>query len=314
MKNKVLITCPPMLKQISVFYEKFKSCNMEITTPNVVQTLSEDQLIKLLPDHDGWIIGDDPASKKVLEAGKRGRLKAAVKWGIGVDNVDMTACKDLDIPILNTPNMFGNEVADLGMCYISGLARDSFLIDREIRKGNWIKPTGITLQDKVLGIVGLGDIGRNIATRAHAHGMKIIGWDPNVEDIKENVSIQKNWPEKVETCDFLILACALNKYNHHIINKDIINKFKKGLRIINISRGGLIDEESLIYGLNNNTIYSAALDVFEEEPLDNSHKLLNYPRCILGSHNASNTIDGVIKASDKAIDILDKMFKENNFA
>ena len=92
-------------------------------------------------------------------AGKRGRLKV-LKWGIGVDNVDMSACKELGIPISNTPNMFGNEVADLAMCYISGLAGDSFLIDREIRRGNWIKPTGITLHNKVLGIVGLGDIGK----------------------------------------------------------------------------------------------------------------------------------------------------------
>ena len=178
----------------------------------------------------------------------------------------MSACKELGIPISNTPNMFGNEVVDLAMCYISGLARDSFLIDREIRRGNWIKPTGITPHNKVLGIVGLGDIGKNIAKRAHAHGMQIIGWDPNVEEVEENISIQKNWPTKVETCDFLILACALNKHTYHIINKDIVDKFKKGLRIVNISRGSLIDEESLIYGLNNKIICSAALDVFEKEP------------------------------------------------
>ena len=137
MSYKVLITCPPMLKQIGMFKETFKRLDIDISTPDVIQTLTEDKLIEILPNHDGWIIGDDPATSKVFEAGKSGLLKAAVKWGIGVDNVDFEACKRLSIPICNTPKMFGAEVADLAMCYILGLARDAFYIDRQVRKGNW---------------------------------------------------------------------------------------------------------------------------------------------------------------------------------
>src|SRR3546814_3100765 len=87
-----------------------------------------------LPIYDGWIIGDDTATRRVFEAGKAGKLKAAVKWGIGVDTVDFAACKDLGIPIINTPNMFGGEVADVSVGYVIGLARQLFVIDRGIRR------------------------------------------------------------------------------------------------------------------------------------------------------------------------------------
>ena len=172
---KILVTCPPMLKQLDKFKDIFLKYGMEVTAPNVIQTLTVEELIELVPNHDAWIIGDDPACKKVFEAGKKGKLKAAVKWGIGTDNVDFNACESLNIPITNTPGMFGNEVADLAMCYILGLARDAFLIDRSIRKGEWIKPSGLSLKGKTIGILGLGDIGINIARRAQAHGFNIIG-------------------------------------------------------------------------------------------------------------------------------------------
>ena len=103
MTFKVLITCPPMLRQIDHFKQQFEELNIEITTPAVVQALTVDELISIVPNHDGWIIGDDPATYEVFEAGKAGQLKAAVKWGIGVDNVDFSACAKLGIPITNTP-------------------------------------------------------------------------------------------------------------------------------------------------------------------------------------------------------------------
>ena len=149
---KVLVTCPPMLGMIEEFRPLFESRGVELTPAKVVQILSEDELCDLLPGYDGWIIGDDPATRRVFAAGKSGRLKAAVKWGIGVDNVDFAACKDMDIPITNCPNMFGAEVADVGMSYISALARETFVIDRGVRAGQWPKPRGISLAGRTLGL------------------------------------------------------------------------------------------------------------------------------------------------------------------
>ena len=311
MRNKILITCPPMLKQINNYRDLFSSLDYEITTPKVIQTLSEDELIKVLPEHDGWIIGDDLASAKVFKSGKNGKLRAAVKWGIGVDNVDFNACKELNIPIKNTPNMFGSEVSDLAMCYLLGLSRDAFYIDREVRRGNWIKPSGISLRDKVLGIVGLGDIGLNIAKRAHAHELEIIGWDPSPKDLPKYINYSKVWPESLEKCDFLVFACALTEDNYHMLNVNNLKKLKNGVRVINISRGGLICEKALFKGLKDKIIHSVALDVFEEEPVNIDNPLLKEERCIFGSHNASNTIDAVDRASHEAIKIIHEMLEKS---
>ena len=312
MTYKVLITCPPMLMQIDQFRARFEELDMHITTPDVVQTLTVEELKDIVPQHDGWIIGDDPATFEVFQAGKAGHLKAAVKWGIGVDNVDFAACDNFGIPIINTPGMFGAEVADLAICYVLGLARDAFFIDREVRSGNWPKPTGISLRDKTIGIVGLGDIGRSIAKRANAHDLSIIGWDPYADLLMEYIELQNNWPIGIERCDFIVFACALTNKTHHIFNQDIIGKLKPGVRVVNVSRGPLIDEIALLKGLNNGVITSAALDVFEDEPIKKNHPMLAHDRCIFGSHNASNTIDAVIRASDEAINLLHGMLNKES--
>ncbi|MFT4634812.1 MAG: D-3-phosphoglycerate dehydrogenase [Chitinophagales bacterium] len=308
---KVLVTCPPMLKQIGQFRDLFASMDVEITTPDVVQTLSVEELLKLVPLHDGWIIGDDPATEEVFAAGKSGKLKAAVKWGIGVDNVDFSACKKLGIPITNTPGMFGAEVADLAMCYILGLARDAFFIDREIRKGGWPKPAGISLLGKTLGIVGLGDIGRNIAKRARAHEFNIIGWDPYAKSVPDYVKVNSAFPVDVDLCDFIVFACALTEENHHLFDESVLGVLKPGVRVVNVSRGPLIKEAALLKGLTTGLISSAALDVFEVEPLAQTNKFLTHPKCIVGSHNGSNTIDAVIRASHEAIRLLNAMLQED---
>jgi D-3-phosphoglycerate dehydrogenase / 2-oxoglutarate reductase len=306
MTLKVLITCPPMLQNISSIKEYAKKNNIELTTPDIVQTLSEEELIKIVPEHDGWIIGDDPATEKVFCAGKNGRLKAAVKWGIGIDNVDINSCNDLNINISNTPNMFGAEVADLAIGYLIGLARNTYFIDREVRKGNWPKNSGLSLEGKKLALVGYGDIGKNVATRANALGLDITVYDPAIiEDDFHRVAL---WPNQIEECDFIIFTCALNPSNHHMFNKEVISSCKNGLRVINVARGGLINEPDLCDGLKSSIIHSAALDVYEEEPLPMDSYLRTHPMCIFGSHNASNTIEAVYKtniiALDKILDFL----------
>lgn len=307
--KKVLVTCPPMLGQIRELADTLANFGFEVTTPNVVQTLSEQELIELVPEHDGWIIGDDPATASVFEAGKSGRLRAAVKWGIGVDNVDLGACQRLGIPITNTPGMFGSEVADLAMCYVLGLARDAFYVDREVRAGQWPKPAGISLEGRTLGIVGLGDIGQSVARRAHAHGLKVFGWDPYVIQVPDYIHLQNEWPSNAEHCDFIVLACALTEKTYHLFGHSLLESLKSGVRLVNVSRGQLVDESALIKALASGRVAAAALDVFEKEPLVPDHELLRYPRCILGSHNASNTADAVLRASNEAICRLSEFFQ-----
>ena len=301
--KKVLVTCPPMLRQLTRFHQTFVDRDFDVTAPEVVQTLSEEELIEMVPEHDGWIIGDDPATANVFRAGKAGRLKAAVKWGVGVDNVDFKACAELEIPIANTPGMFGAEVADLAICYLIGLARDAFFIDREIRSGGWPKPTGISLLNRTVGVVGLGDIGSNVAVRASALGLNVIGWDPKVTSVPHDVAI-KRWPDGLGGCDFIVFACALNEATRHMFNEELLSSLKPGVRIVNISRGGLINEAALVSGIESGAIAGAALDVFETEPLPEFSQLRDYANLVFGSHNGSNTSDAVVRTSERAISIL----------
>jgi D-3-phosphoglycerate dehydrogenase len=305
---KVLITCPPMLKNIADFRQKFEEYNIELITPKVVQVLTEDALLELVPNVDAWIIGDDPATRRVFEVGKKGKLRAAVKWGVGIDNVDFEACKDLGIPISNTPQMFGGEVADLAVSYFLGLARQTYFIDREVRKGNWVKPAGSSVEGKTVAVVGLGDIGRNTIKRLRGFDVRILAYDPYTKSSPEQIGVQGilNFPERIEEADFIILTCALTQSSKFMINEKNIALMKKGVKIINVARGGLIKEEDLIKGLINGKIDSVALDVFETEPIHEDNLLLQFERCILGTHNGSNTTEAVRRASEKAIEILFK--------
>lgn len=302
---KILVTCPPMLRMIDSFRPLFAQHGAEITTPDVVQTLSVEQLKELVPQHDGWIIGDDPATREVFEAGKAGRLKAAVKWGIGVDNVDFAACKDLGIPITNTPNMFGGEVADIAVGYVIALARQTFDIDRGVRAGEWPKPRGISLGGKTVALVGFGDIGQNTARRLLAADMAVVAYDPYAPDDSAMPQVQRaTWPQRINEADFIVINCALTPSSHHMLNAVTLAQCKPGVRVVNVGRGPIIDELALEAALQSEQVFSAALDVFEVEPLPMHSPLRSHPRCVLGSHNASNTADAVTRTSEIAIQKL----------
>lgn len=302
---KILVTCPPMLRMIDNFRPLFDQYGVSITTPDVVQTLTEEELKELLPMHDGWIIGDDPASRSVFEAGRTGQLKAAVKWGIGVDNVDFAACKDLGIPITNTPNMFGGEVSDIAVGYVIALARQTFDIDRGVRSGEWPKPSGISLAGKTAALVGYGDIGKNTARRLLAADMNIIAYDPYASCDSAMPQVEHaEWPQRISEADFIVINCALTPSSYHMLNTDVLSSCKRGVRVVNVGRGPIIDENALNAALQSGQVFSAALDVFETEPLPLDSFLRSHPRCVLGSHNASNTIDAVERTSKIAIEKL----------
>ena len=302
MTLQVLVTCPPMLGMIDTFRPLFAGKNVGLTTPNVVQTLSQDELKKLVPEHDGWIIGDDPATRAVFTAGKAGRLRAAVKWGIGTDNVDFSACRDLGIPVTNTPNMFGGEVADVAVGYVIALARETFEIDRGVREGKWPKPRGISLSGRAAAVIGFGDIGRNLAARLAAMGMKVIAYDPVARDAGGLASVAlASWPERLQEADFIIVTCALTESSRHMVNAQTLARARKGVRVVNVARGPVIDEPALVAALRSGHVYSAALDVFEQEPLPMKSPLREHPRCIFGSHNSSNTSDAVDRTSRIAV-------------
>lgn len=292
-----------MLRMIEEFRPVFAQKGITLVTPNVVQTLAESELEILLPDMDGWIIGDDPATERVFTAGKGGKLRAAVKWGVGVDNVDFSACKKLGIPVINTPQMFGEEVGSLAVHYVIGLARQTYLIDRGVRAGEWPKPAGISLGGKTVALIGFGDIGKSSARMLKAFNMHINVYDPfagRTPDDEQNYRFL-DFPIELGMADFVVVTCSLTPGTRHLINSSTLGMMKDGVRIVNVSRGGIIDEKALVEALRAGRVHSAALDVFETEPLPSDAALRQFEHCIFGTHNGSNTVDAVRRASEQAM-------------
>jgi D-3-phosphoglycerate dehydrogenase len=307
---RVYVTCPPMLGLIDEFVDDFSSRGLVCVPAKVTQVKSVAELIEEVPLYDAWIIGDDPATREVVAAGVKGKLKAAVKWGVGVDNVDFTAFRDHGVPVENTPGVFGGEVADVALTYALGLARETYRIDREIRLANgWPKPAGISIAGRTVALVGFGDIGRQTAKRLIACGAKIIAYDPMFKPA-DGVPVESaTWPARVEEADFIIFTCPLNAHTKHMFNAALIGRLKKGVRVVNVSRGPVIEEAALIAALQSGVVHSAALDVFEVEPLPASSPLRAFDRCIFGSHNGSNSVDAVRRVSRLAIEKIERLLK-----
>lgn len=315
---KILVTCPPMIKQMHRYQHLFT----DVYCPETVQTLTEDELVDIVHMYDGWIVGDDPVTEKVLKAGVDGILKAVVKWGVGTDNIDFEACSKLGVHVANTPAMFGREVADVAVCYLVGLSRKLFEIDRSVRSGEWFKPTGVSLYGKKVALIGFGDIGQQVAKRLLCLEMELYVSDPNFEtvggvvvsknnNVKINSSVQNVNIVDHYTClseaEYVIITCSLNKSTYHMLDKHKLLLCKKGVGIVNVSRGSVVKEDDIVELLQTQHVSGLATDVFEDEPVTKDSKLLHMDNCILGSHNSSNTLEAVDRTTFKAVDTLFKL-------
>jgi len=304
MSLKVLVSCPHLQRTIDNYRDLFSQNDIEIDLPEVDQNLSETDLINIIDQYDGVIAGDDVFSEKVLLNALK--LKVISKWGIGVDSIDLEAAKRLGIQVSNTPNVFGDEVADLVIGYIILLSRKMHLIDRSVRNGLWkdAQIRGISLRGKTLGVIGVGSIGRAVVERAKALGMITLGYDVypiSGSFVKQTSLKQVTLNELLQNADFISLNCNLTLENKHMLGRKEFDMMKSPVYIINTARGALIDESSLIQALTEGKVAGAALDVFEHEPLPGDSTLRQFENCIFGAHNSSNTYEAILRTNELAI-------------
>jgi D-3-phosphoglycerate dehydrogenase len=304
--DRVLITCPQMRVSFPDFAARFEERGIEVDLPEVVQALSESELLEVIDRYDGVIAGDDQFSAPVLEKAA-GRLRILSKWGVGVDGIDREAADRLGIPVTNTPGTFDGEVADVCVGYLVLLARQLHVLDAGIRDGGWPKVEGTSLGGKVLGVVGLGGIGFALCKRALAMEMRVLGVDadPAMRDRAAAAGVEvRELDDVLPEVDFLSLNCPLTPSTRHLLDADAFSRIKRGARIVNTGRGPLIDEAALVDALRSGQLAGAALDVFEVEPLPTDSPLRDLPHVVLGSHNGSNTAEGVARVSARAVDNL----------
>jgi D-3-phosphoglycerate dehydrogenase len=256
----------------------------------VVERLNESDLLPIIHDFDGVICGDDAFSDKVLKAATK--LKVICKWGTGIDSIDQVSAKKLSIKVCNTPDAFTDPVADTTLGFILNFARGITRLDRDMKKGLWLKTPSITLRECTLGIIGLGNIGKAVAKRASSFGMNILACDPIKPSpsflTQHGIRMTKLAP-LLEQSDYISLHCDLNTTSQHLINAKHLQLVKPSVYIINTARGPIIDEAALIEALEAKQIQGVGLDVFEHEPLPNNSPLRSWDGCFISPHNSNSS-------------------------
>lgn len=311
MKWRVLFSAPYLLPALDEFRPRLEAEGVEIVTTRVNERLGEEELLPLVGAIDGAVCGDDRFTERVLR--RAPRLKVISKWGTGIDSIDTRAASKLGIRVYNTPNAFTDSVADTALGYILCFARRLPWMDRDIRRGLWAKPDAVSLRECVLGLVGVGNIGKAVTRRARAFGMTTLGTDPvppPASFIAETGLRLVALRTLLEEADFVSLHCDLNSTSWRLIGRDELALMRPSAYLINTARGPLIDEPALIGALSERRIAGAALDVFEVEPLPADSPLRAIDNCLLAPHNANSGLAARRRVHESTIANLFKGLRE----
>jgi D-3-phosphoglycerate dehydrogenase len=299
----ILVTCRQMQMELPRHRERIEKLGYEVVAPELGgrQQFTATELLEYGPQLAGIIAGDDQLNREFFDGAEK--LKTVIRWGIGMDSVDHEAAKRHGVTVRNTPGVFGHEVADSAFGYILNLTRGYIAVDAAVRRGEWPKMEGVTLAGTRLGIVGLGAIGREIARRGAGFDMEVVACDPGVDTAPAGVSLV-DLDKLMATSRFIVLSCPLTAETFHLINADRLALVRPDAFLVNVARGPVVFEADLIEALKSGQLAGAALDVFEVEPLPSDSELRRLPNVVLGAHNASNTREGVARASSAAVDFL----------
>lgn len=288
---RILVSAPYMLPVIDRFKPIFDDLGVEVVLAEVVERLSEDELLAYAGSIDGVICGDDQFTAAVLNAAAP-RLRVISKWGTGIDSIDREAANELGIQVLNTPGAFTDPVADTVLGYILAFARSQPWMTQQMTKGEWEKIPGRALRECTLGVVGVGKIGKAVLKRAQAFGMELLGNDIveiDSEFITE-VGVQLlDLKYLLKQADFISINCDLNPTSKGLINREAFKLMQPHAVLINTARGPIVVENALIEALRDKSIAGAAMDVFEEEPLPGENPLRAMDNVLLAPHNANSS-------------------------
>lgn len=273
--------------------------------------LSEDELIQIIPQYDALLVrSQTKVTEKIMAAGEN--LKVIGRAGVGVDNIDLDAATKRGIIVINAPD--GNTITtcEHAFAMMMALARHIPQAYAKTINGTWDRKSflGVELRNKKLGVLGMGRIGSEVAKRAKAFGMDILGYDPFMtEDRAEKLGVKLSTVDDiVRNADFITVHTPLTPETKGIISRPQFEVMKKGMRIINCARGGIIDEGALIEAIDQGIVAGAAFDVFEHEPPQADHPFLNNPKIIVTPHLGASTVEAqenvAIDVSEEVLHIL----------
>ncbi|NLW56644.1 MAG: phosphoglycerate dehydrogenase [Firmicutes bacterium] len=301
MKQKILIT-PRTFGTIDTEpLEVLRNQGYELVSNPFGRLLTEKEMIDLISDVDAIIVGLDPLSVEVISAAPR--LKIISKYGIGVDNIAVDFATQQKIMVTNTPGANSSAVAELTMGLILDVARKISFSDRQLRQNQWGKYLGFELKDKTLGVIGTGQIGKEVAVRAKGLGMKLIGYDliPDYQWARTVDAVYSSLDELLSSADVISLHLPLADDTYHLISEREFALMKETAILINTARGGIVDEKALLRALEEKEIAGAGLDVYEQEPPTDS-PLRSLDNVVLTSHIGAHTFEAIARMGRMAVE------------
>ncbi|EME32810.1 D-3-phosphoglycerate dehydrogenase [Galdieria sulphuraria] len=272
--------------------------------------LSPEELLNEIPQYDALIVRSaTKVNRELILAGKK--LRVVGRAGVGVDNIDLQAATERGILVVNAPTGNCIAAAEHTIAHICALSRFLTSADAGLKRGIWDRNAyiGTSLEGKWLGVVGLGRIGREVSRRAKGLGMKVLAFDPYTsEETAKSLGVNLEPLETVfSNSDFITLHVPLIETTRNMVNRELLSKVKPGARLLNIARGGLIDEEALLEYLNNGRLAGAGIDCFVTEPPSKipdspSERLSKHPKVLATPHLGASTVEAQL---DVAIEIAE---------
>jgi len=302
---KILLTTTSFQDTPGAHHDLLAQTGWEIITAR--GPLNEADTLALVGNVDGFICGDDAITRKVLEKA-RPKLKVLSKYGIGVDKIDVKSCTEFGIPVLFTPGVNHTTVAEHNFMLLLALEKNFLYGTDSTRSGdaktNWKRKTGHELLDKTIGILGVGRIGKEVAIRAKAFGMKIIGFDVYWDEkfAKEHdVTRAASMDEVFAVSDYISLHTNLTPETKDMICTASIAKMKKGVLILNCARGEIVNTNDLVTALKSGQVGGYGTDVLDQEPPPADHPLLKLPNVVCTPHVASRTYESVVRQATTSV-------------
>lgn len=249
----------------------------------------DDELTSALERADAVIAGNDAFTKDRMKAAQS--LKIIARTGVGYDGIDINAASELGIRVCNTPGANQRSVAELTLGLILACARGTVGAAIDVQAGHWVQSNGVEVAGKRLGIIGLGSIGRNVATLASGVGMTILAFDTAADetfDVPDNIEMC-SLQDLLQRSDFVSIHVALTPETRHLIDKEALAMMRPSSYLINTSRGAVINEEELAVAIADKQVAGAALDVLESEPPAQDHPFRNLPSVVVTPHIAGAT-------------------------
>lgn len=274
------------------------------------RAMNEEELLKVIKDVDGIIVGADRINREIIEHSRK--LKIIVKHGIGIDNIDLKTATDNSIVVTFTPHANADSVADFTIGLILSIARRIPQAHMSTKNGKWeaIKFMGTEVCRKTLGIIGLGEIGYRVAKRAEGFDMNVLAYDPYVsQERAEEVSAKLvDLETLLKESDFVSLHVALTDETHAMIGEKEFNLMKKTAYLINAARGPVVDEKALHDTLKEEKIAGAAIDVYSKEPPGANFVLFNLDNMIVTPHIAAYTVEAMRRMDTMNAEAIVKFF------